>query len=180
MLLQKQVNKSELFRYQSQLSNRVEVIDDSDISNSDVLVQILIHQTLAYQSSVTKVDNDTRETAIYNSLRTGLGDLVSVHTNIDNSVELRYPDEFEQWTSVTIVFGRTCDNENYSVNAGDIKNVEISVPYIGADDKSYRITLALESTRDFAENFGQRHLQVLEELHKRHTIHKTEGQYPRL
>ena len=48
-----------------------------------------------------KVDNDTRETAIYNSLRTGnMGDLVSVHTNIDNSVELRYPDgmlEMGRW-----------------------------------------------------------------------------------
>ena len=148
--------KSELFRYQSQLSNRVEVIDDSDISNSDVWVQIFDTSTGAYQSSVTKVDNDTRETAIYNSLRTGNGDLVSVHTNIDNSVELRYPDgvfgnaafgDYRVWY-------RTCDNENYSVNAGDIKNVEISVPYIGADDKSYRITLALESTRDFAENFA--------------------------
>ena len=62
--------------------------------------------TGAYQSSVTKVDNDTRETAIYNSLRTGSGDLVSVHTNIDNSVELRYPDGvFGNGRSVTIVFG---------------------------------------------------------------------------
>ena len=51
--------KSELFRYQSQLSNRVEAIDDSDISNSDVWVQIFDTSTGAYQSSVTKVDNDT-------------------------------------------------------------------------------------------------------------------------
>ena len=148
--------KSELFRYQSQLSNRVEVIDDSNISNSDVWVQKFDTSNGAYKSSVTKVDNDTRETAIYNSLRTGSGDLVSVHTNVDNSVELRYPDgvfgnaafgDYRVWY-------RTCDNENYSINSGDIKNVEISIPYIGTDDKSYRITLSLQSTRDFAENFA--------------------------
>jgi hypothetical protein len=148
--------KSELFRYQSQLSNRVEVIDDSNISNSDVWVQKFDTSSGAYKSSVTKVDNNTRETAIYNSLRTGSGDLVSVHTNVDNSVELRYPDgvfgnaafgDYRVWY-------RTCDNENYSINSGDIKNVEISIPYIGTDDKSYRITLSLQSTRDFAENFA--------------------------
>ena len=37
-----------------------------------------IRYKFGYESSVTKVDNDTRETAIYNSLRTGSGDLVTL------------------------------------------------------------------------------------------------------
>ena len=148
--------KSELFRYLTQLSNRTEIVNDTDISNSDVWVQKVDSSSGTYLSSVTKVDNDTRETAIYNSLRTGNGDLVSIHTNIDNSLELRYPDgvfgnaafgDYRVWY-------RVCANENFTVSANDITDVQISIPYIGADDQKYRITLSLASTRDFAENFA--------------------------
>ena len=148
--------KSEVFSYLTKLSNRVELINDVDISNSDVWVQKIDLNTNTYISSVTKVDNDTRETAIYNSLRTGSGDLASIHTNTDNSIEIRYPDgvfgnaafgDYRVWF-------RTVDNENYSVNSGDIDNVSISIPYIGSDDRAYRLTLNLASTRDFAENFA--------------------------
>ena len=145
-----------MFRYLTQLSNRTEVVNDTDISNSDVWVQKVDSSSGTYLSSVTKVDNDTRETAIYNSLRTGNGDLVSIHTNIDNSLELRYPDgvfgnaafgDYRVWY-------RVCANENFTVGATDIADVQISIPYIGADDQKYRITLTLASTRDFAENFA--------------------------
>ena len=148
--------KSEVFSYLTKLSNRVEVIDDVNISNSDVWIQKIDLSSGSYVSSVSKVDNDTRETAIYNSLRTGSGDLASVHTNTDNSIEIRYPDgvfgnaafgDYRVWF-------RTCDNENYSVNSGDISDTSISIPYIGADDRAYRLTLNLASTRDFAENFA--------------------------
>ena len=148
--------KSELFRYLTQVSNRTEIVNDTDVSNSDIWIQKVDSSSGTYLSSVTKVDNDTRETAIYNSLRTGNGDLVSVHTNIDNSVELRYPDgvfgnaafgDYRVWY-------RVCANENFTVNSNDIADVQISIPYIGADDQKYRITLSLASTRDFAENFA--------------------------
>ena len=148
--------KSELFSYQSKISNRVEIIDDVNISNSDVWIQKIDLATNRYISSVSKVDNDTRETAIYNSLRTGSGDLASVHTNTDNSIEIRYPDgvfgnaafgDYRVWF-------RTCDNENYAINSGDIENASISIPYIGADERAYRLSLTLSSTRDFAENFA--------------------------
>ncbi len=148
--------KSEIFSYLTKLSNRVEIIDDVNISNSDVWIQKFDTSTGAYVSSVSKVDNDTRETAIYNSLRTGSGDLASIHTNTDNSIEIRYPDgifgnaafgDYRVWY-------RTVDNENYTVNSGDVQNASISIPYIGADDKAYRLNLTLASTRDFAENFA--------------------------
>ena len=42
----------------------------------------------------------------------------------------------EMRRSVTIVFGiEVCDNENFTVNSNDIADVQISIPYIGADDK---------------------------------------------
>tara|TARA_B100001057_G_scaffold91069_1_gene87381 strand:+ start:12516 stop:16928 length:4413 start_codon:yes stop_codon:yes gene_type:complete len=147
--------KSQLFSYLTKISNRTELIDDVNISNSDVWIQKFDTQAGTYLSSVTKVDNDTRETAIYNSLRTGSGDMASVHTNTDNSIEIRYPDgifgnaafgDYRVWY-------RTCDNENYTVNSGDIENANISIPYIGADERAYRLVLTLASTRDFAENF---------------------------
>ena len=145
----------ENFKYSLELSNRVEEIDNIDISNSDVWVHKL-DTGLSYESTVTKVDNETRETAIYNSLRTGDGNLVHVTTNENNSIQLRYPDgifgnaafgDYRVWY-------RTVANENFTVNSGDIDDVTISIPYIGADDQPYRLSLTLASTRDFAENFA--------------------------
>ena len=145
----------ENFRYGIKASNRVETLTDANVSNTDVWLHKL-DSNLNYKSDVTKVDNDTRETAIYNSLRTGNGDLVNISTGINNTIELRYPDgifgnaafgDYRAWF-------RTCTNENFSVNSGDISNVTISIPYTGADDKSYRLTITMASTKDFGENFA--------------------------
>jgi len=145
----------ENFSYSVKMSNRVETITNENVSNTDVWVHKL-NSDLSYKSSVTKVDNDTRETAIYNSLRTGNGDLVNISTNSSNSIELRYPDgifgnaafgDYRTWF-------RTCANENFSVQSGDISNVTISIPYTGADDKTYRLSVTMASTKDFGENFA--------------------------
>lgn len=145
----------ENFSYGVKMSNRVETITNENVSNTDVWIHKL-DTDLLYKSEVTKVDNDTRETAIYNSLRTGNGDLVHVSTNASNSIELRYPDgifgnaafgDYRAWF-------RTCANENFTVQSGDIANVSISLPYVGADDKTYRLTLTMASTKDFGENFA--------------------------
>ena len=145
----------ENFSYGVKMSNRVESVTNENISNTDVWIQKL-DSDLLYKSSVTKVDNDTRETAIYNSLRTGNGDLVHVTTGTNNTIELRYPDgifgnaafgDYRAWF-------RTVTNENFSIQSGDIDNVSISIPYVGADDKTYRLTITMASTKDFGENFA--------------------------
>ena len=141
--------------YTTTLSNRTQSITDINISNSDVWVQKLDSQR-AYVSSVTKVDNDTREIAIYNALRTGSGDIVSVNSIENNRIELHYPDgvfgnaatgEYRTWY-------RTVDNENFTVKADDITNEVITIPYTGSDNRTYRITLTITSTRDFSENYS--------------------------
>jgi hypothetical protein len=68
-----------------------ENLNENNISNSDVWIQ-KIDSNRNYVSSVTKVDNDTRETAIYNSLRTGTGDIVSINSADNNAITLHYPD----------------------------------------------------------------------------------------
>jgi len=126
-----------------------------NISNTDVWVQ-KVDNTNTYSSSVTKVDNDTRETAIYNSLRNGNGDIVSVNTINNNAIELHYGDGvFANAASGSYrVWYRVSDNENYRVDRNDVKEKTISIPYTGADKKNYRLVVTLSSTRDFAENFA--------------------------
>jgi len=141
--------------YTTTLSNRTQSITDINISNSDVWVQKLDSQR-AYVSSVTKVDNDTRETAIYNALRTGSGDIVSVNSIENNRIELHYPDGVfgNAATGGYRTWYRKVDNENFSVNADDITNEVITIPYTGSDNRTYRITLTITSTRDFSENYS--------------------------
>ena len=128
---------------------------ENNISNSDVWIQ-KIDTDRNYVSSITKVDNETRETAIYNSLRTGSGDLVSVNSADNNAITLHYPDgvfgnaaygNYRTWY-------RVADNDNFTVNANDISNATITIPYTGSDNRTYRLTLTISSTKDFSENFS--------------------------
>jgi hypothetical protein len=143
------------FSYNTQISNRIEPITENNISNSDVWIQ-KIDSNRNYMSSVVKVDNETRETAIYNSLRTGSGDLVSINSADNNAIALHYPDgvfgnaaygNYRTWY-------RVVDNDNFSVNANDISNATITIPYTGSDNRTYRLTLTISSTKDFSENFS--------------------------
>ena len=145
----------ENFSYNTKVSNLVETITATDISNTDVWVQ-RVDTTNTYASSVAKVDNDTRETAIYNSLRNGNGDIVSVNTITDNAIELHYGDGvFSNAASGNYrVWYRKADNENYRIDRNDVKEKTISIPYVGADNKNYRLVFTLSSTRDFSENFA--------------------------
>ena len=46
------------------------------------------------------------------------------------------------------------DNDNFSVNANDISNKTITIPYTGSDNRTYRLSLTISSTKDFSENFS--------------------------
>jgi len=141
--------------YRTVISNRRQKVNGVNISNSDVWVT-KTDSNNTYVSSVTKVDNSTRETAIYNALRTGSGDIVSVGSLDNNSIELTYPDgvfgnaasgNYRTWF-------RTADNDNFSVESNDITNVDITIPYIGSDDRTYSLTFTMSSTKDFSENYA--------------------------
>ena len=141
--------------YNTTISNRIQAITDINVSNTDVWVQKIDSQR-DYVSSVVKVDNDTRETAIYNALRTGSGDIVSINSIENNRIELHYPDGVfgNAATGGYRTWFRTVDNENFTVNADDITNEVMTIPYTGSDNRTYRITLTLTSTRDFSENYS--------------------------
>lgn len=145
----------ENFNYLSKISNLVETVGAANISNTDVWVQ-KIDSSNTYVSSVTKVDNDTRETVAYNALRTGSGDIVSVNSITDNAIELHYGDGvFSNAASGQYrVWYRVADNANFRVDRNDVKDKTITIPYVGADGKSYRLTMTVSSTRDFTENFA--------------------------
>jgi hypothetical protein len=143
------------FTYNNKISNLIETLATPNISNTDVWVQ-KVDTTNTYSSSVSKVDNDTRETAIYNSLRSGSGDLVSVNTIDNNAISLHYGDGvFGNAASGNYrVWYRVADNENYRIDRNDINDQTVSIPYIGADNKNYRLVVTLSSTKDFSENFA--------------------------
>lgn len=148
--------------YTNKLTNRIERINDLNISNTDIWVQKLTNSG-QYQKSVTLVDNTTRQNAIYNALKNNTSDLASVRTREDNTVDIVYPDgiygnaaygKYRMWY-------RIADNSNFTVNRDDIKNAKISIPYIGADGRSYKLTLTLNSTIDFTENYtGENYYSV--------------------
>jgi len=143
------------YTYDLKLSNRTQNIDVIDISNTDVWIQ-RTDSNRNYTSSVTTVDNDSRETAIYNSLRTGSGDLASVTTNIDNSIAINFPDGIfgnAAYGNYRIWYRQTA-NENFTVNANDIAEVAITIPYIGGDDRPYDLTITMTTTSDFSENYA--------------------------
>ena len=84
-----------------------------------------------------------------------LADLVSINSNENNTIELHYPDgvfgnaafgNYRTWF-------RKTDNANFSVKSNDITNKTITIPYTGSDNRTYRITLTITSTKDFSENF---------------------------
>jgi hypothetical protein len=143
------------FSYATKISNRIETINETNISNSDVWVQ-KIDSARSYVSTVTSIDNDTRETAIYNSLRTGSGDIVSINSIDNNGIELHYPDGLFGNAAVGNyrTWYRKVDNDNFSVNSNDIINKIITIPYIGTDGRTYRLSLTMSSTIDFGENFA--------------------------
>jgi len=143
------------FQYSTKISNRVESMSVDNVSNSDVWIQ-KINNLGEYTSSVTKVDNETRETAIFNSLRNGNGDIVNVTTLDNNAISLHYPDGVFGNAAVGNyrVWYRQADNENFSVNADDVTEKLITIPYVGADGRTYRLSLTISSTKDFGENYA--------------------------
>lgn len=150
------------FDYTNKLSNRIENIRDANISNTDVWVQKLTSGG-SYKNSVAIVDNATRQNAIYNALRTGSNDLASVKSLKENAVQITYPDGIygNAAHGKYRVWYRVVDNANFNVNRDDIKNVSISIPYIGEDGRPYKLDLTLNSTIDFTENFvGENYYSV--------------------
>ena len=146
---------SQNFDYNFKVSNRVQTIATNNISNSDVWIQ-KISSTGSVINEVVKIDNSTRETAIYNAIRYGTGDIVNVKTTIDNGIELHYPDgNFGNaaYGSYRVWF-RVVDNENYTIDRNAVKDATITIPYVGDDGRTYQLTLTLNSTRDFGENYG--------------------------
>ncbi len=148
--------------YTSKVSNRIEQILDTDISNTDVWLQ-KIDSAGNYYSSVNILDNSTRDTAIYNYLRTGSSDIASIRTNDENRVEIVFPDGIYGNSAYGKyrIWYRIADNANFTVDRGEIKNASIVIPYIGEDDKPYLLTVTLQSTVDFTDNFvGENYYSV--------------------
>ena len=143
------------YNYTVSVSNRIQTVPTNNISNSDVWIQKL-DNTGAIIREVTKVDNETRETAIFNALRTGSGDIVNVRTTVDNGIELHYPDgNFGNAAYGNYrVWYRVSDNESYKINRDTVENASITIPYVGSDGVAHQLTLTLTTTRDFSENFA--------------------------
>ena len=143
------------FTYNVKLSNVIKNINNINISNSDVWLQ-KVDSNGRYFSTVSLIDNQSKESAIYNTIKNGSGEIASITTNVDNSIKVNFPDGVfgnAAYGNYRVWF-RQVENQNFSVNANDIDNVTIIVPYIGADDRPYNLTLTMSTTRDFSENFS--------------------------
>lgn len=146
--------QSKDFNYNTKQANRTETIYETDISNSDVWVQKLDTNNNIV-GSVTKVDNTTRENAIYNEFRDGTQDIVAVNSLSENRIELQYPDGLfgiAPYGRYRVWF-RTTDNENFIVSENDVEEFQVTIPYIGEDSRSYNVTITLSSSSDFIGNF---------------------------
>lgn len=136
-------------RYDIPLRNRTTDININNINEADVYVQE-IDQAGAVLSRWRKVPALVGTNVIYNSLNNQLRNIFTVLPRLNDQITLKFADgNFgDVPTGIFRTWVRTSANRKIVLRPEDVRNYEIVVPYIGADNQSYRLRLifTLEET----------------------------------
>ena len=125
-------------------SNQTIDVAVQNINNSDVWLYQL-DANGAESTLWTKVPDLVSNNIIYNSISKKVKTIYKVITRANDAVTL----EFSDGTFGTLPLGnfrvyyRTSNNLSYTINQADIKNVNISIPYVSVKGTSETITLSL-------------------------------------
>ena len=124
-------------------------INIQNINNDDVYVQ-QTDQNGNVISQWQKVPTITGENVIYNSLQFAQRNIYDVLSGANDTITIRFADGnfgnvptglFRFWTRVSA-------NDNIVIRPTDAQGLQITIPYVGSDQQSYRlgITFSLETT----------------------------------
>jgi len=126
-------------------SNETIDIDTQNINNTDVWLWQLNQSTGLEDTLWSQVPALTGNNIIYNSLNNKIKTIYSVITRANDTVSLSFSDgTFGQLPLGNFrVYYRTSNNLTYTINASDILNVLITIPYTSSKGQTETLTLSL-------------------------------------
>ena len=129
-------------RYNFPVPNRTTPINATNINQQDVYVQEITDTGTVIQQW-TKVPSVTGTNIIYNSVNFNERNIVEVISENDDGVTLKFPDgNFGNIpTGIFRTWYRTSINRNITIRPEDARGLKITLPYTGADNQEYNLTL---------------------------------------
>lgn len=131
------------------IPNRVYPIDIRDINQTDVYVQET-DEDGAVISKWKRVPALAGENIIYNSISLGERNIFDVLSGANDTVSIRFPDgNFGNVpTGLFRFWVRTSANQALVIKPEQVQNLQIAIPYIGADEQTYtlRVVFSLQQT----------------------------------
>ena len=130
------------FAVESATTNFVKPINVGNINDSDVWLYKL-DQFGQLIEEWTKVPSLSGNNAIYNSLAKSQRNIYNVITKNSDQIDLVFGDgNFSNLPLGTFrIYYRTSDNAKYTIQAPEMKNVQIDIPYIDANGSQQTLTV---------------------------------------
>jgi hypothetical protein len=125
-------------------SNESVDIASNNINNSDVWLYRL-NQNGLESELWTQVPATTGNNIIYNSLNKSIKNIYSVVTRVGDAVSLSFSDgTFGNLPLGTFrTYYRISNGLNYTINASDIRNISIAIPYTSVQGQTETLTISL-------------------------------------
>jgi hypothetical protein len=125
--------------------NQIIEIDTTNINNSDVWLYSV--DSNGFETELwTKLEAVTGNNIIFNSLFRNIRNVYAVTTRIGDRISLAFSDGiFGNLPAGNFkVYYRTSANNNITVNPGDIRNVQIEIPYVSRSNTAETLTIGLK------------------------------------
>ena len=137
------------FSIENATTNFVQAIDDANINNTDVWLFRLdeFGQNIEKWTSVPSLAGNN---AIYNSLSKNERNVYNVITKNNDAIDLVFGDG--NFSNLPLgnfrTYYRISDNAKFAIQAGDIQNVQIGIPYLDANgsQQTLTVTMSLKSS----------------------------------
>lgn len=130
------------FKYTNPIPNRKELIDYTNINNTDVWVSEINSDgdTIHEWNNVPSIAG---QSVIYNSLASNIRKIFYVKSEEQNKVSIVYPDGIygDVPKGDMRVWYRTSQNESYIIRPNDMKNKSKTFTYVGHDNQEYQLTV---------------------------------------
>lgn len=142
--------RSQDYRFDFPIQNRVAPINATNINETDVYVQE-INDAGDVQAKWKKVPNtNSGNNVIYNAIDIGERNIYSINSGFEDTISIVYPDgNFgEVPTGIFRTWYRTSANKKFIIRPDDASGLSINIPYIGTDGQEYsaRFVFSLQYT----------------------------------
>tara|TARA_B000000557_G_scaffold264638_1_gene270749 strand:+ start:228 stop:3707 length:3480 start_codon:yes stop_codon:yes gene_type:complete len=132
------------FTISESVTNLVKPIDSANINNSDVWLWQM--DDFGQPNKLwTQVSNTSGNNAIYNSLANNVRDIYNVVTKADDKIDLVFGDG--NFANIPLgrfrAYYRTSDNEKFSVQPFDLKNIQLNINYTDANGGNQTLTASV-------------------------------------